>query len=98
MPSPGLDDVRHSVLDKMERGERLLKLTMLGAAVLEALMFVTVFLIIDWNDRLHKLIFVLFLFTYFIVVLGLVALAGHVTRTVGRLLSAFDTLGPAGAR
>ena len=98
MQSPGLDDVRRSVLDKMERGERTLKLSMFGAAVLEAVMFVTVLLIIDWNDRLHKLIFVLFLFTYFIVVLGLVALAGHVTRTVGRLLSAFDALGPAGPR
>ena len=94
MPNSTLDDVRHSVLDRMERGERATRWSIIAAAVLEALMFVAAFMIIDWQDRLHRLIFVLSMFTYFIIALGLIALGGHVTRTAGRILAALEAGGP----
>ena len=85
-----LDDIRHSVLDRMERGERVMRLSLFGAATLEALMFATAFLLVDWDNRLHLLLFLFFLFSYFIVVLGLLALAGHVTRSVARVIAAIE--------
>ena len=93
MPSPSLDDVRRSVLDRMERGERAMRLSIVAAALLEALMFVAAFRLIDWQDRTHRLIFVLSVFTYFIIALGLMALGGHVTRTAGRILAALEAHG-----
>jgi len=85
-----LDDIRHNVLDRMERGERVLRLSLLGAAALEALMFVVAFRLIDWDNRLHLLIFIFSLFSYFIVVLGLLALGGHVSRSVARVITAIE--------
>ena len=85
-----LDDIRHSVLDRMERGERVMRLSLFGAAALEALMFVVAFRLVDWDNRLHLLIFLFSVFTYFIVILGLVALAGHVSRSAARVIAAIE--------
>lgn len=95
MTNRSLDDIRVSVLDRMERGERLMRLALWGAALLEALMFVAAFRLVDWDNRLHLLLFLFFTFSYFIVVLGLLALAGHVSRSVGRVIAAFEASRPA---
>lgn len=85
-----LDDVRHSVLDRMERGERVMRLSLFGSMALEALMFVAAFRLVDWDNRLHLLIFLFSVFSYFIVVLGLLALAGHVSRSAARVIAAIE--------
>jgi hypothetical protein len=89
-----LDSVRRSVLDRMERSERLARWAIIAAAVVEALLFVVAFLIIDWDDRLHLLLFVLSVLSYWIISLGLIALGAHVSRSAGRILAALESGGP----
>jgi hypothetical protein len=91
MPAPDLDDIRQSVLDRMERGERLVKWSIIGAAAVEALLLVVAILLVDWHDRLHKLLFMFFVLSYSIVALGLLALAGHISRGFGNLLAAIES-------
>ena len=85
-----LDNVRLGILDRMERDERLVRYAIIGAALLELLLFVAAFRMLDLQDRLHKILFVFFVLSYSIVALGLVALAGHVSRSVGRVLAAIE--------
>ena len=90
MTSPDLDRVRASVLDRMERSDRLVRGAVLLGALFELLLFVVAFLIIDWRDPLQRLVFVLAITGYTIVVLGLVAVGGHVTRVGDRVLAALE--------
>ena len=92
MSTRSLDDVRQSVLDRVERGERATKAGIFGAAIIEAIMLALAIVLIDWKDPVQRLLFIFFVLSYSIVVLGLFALGGHVTRTVGRLLAAIDEL------
>jgi hypothetical protein len=90
MPHDDLDAIRRSVLSRIERGDRLVRITMLGAALLEAAMLAVVLLIIDWKDRTQVLVFVTAMLGYTIIVLGLAALGAHVSRSVGRILAALE--------
>ena len=92
MSTRTVDEIRQSVLDRVERGERATKGGIMAGAVLEALMLAVALVIIDWRDPLQKLLFIFFVLSYSIVVLGLFALGGHVTRTVGHLLAAIEEL------
>ena len=85
-----LDNVRLGILDRMERDDRLVRYSIIGAALLELLLFVAAFRLMDMQDRLHRLLFVFFTLSYSIVVLGLIAVAAHVSRTVGRVLAAIE--------
>ena len=87
---PDLDRVRVSVLDRMEKSDRLVRGAIFLAALFELLLMVASFMLIDWNDRLQRLAFVLAGCGYTIVALGLVALAGHVTRVGDRVLAALE--------
>ena len=91
MTQPNLERIQASVLDRMENAERLMKVAMIGAATIEALLLAIALYLIDWNDRLQILLFVFSILGYTIIVLGMVALGGHVTRSVGRVLAAMDT-------
>ena len=88
MTSNRLDTIRVGVLDRMERAQRNMRLGILGAAITELALFVVAFTMIDWSDRLERLLFIFSVLGYTIVVLGLVALAAHVTRSVGRVITA----------
>ena len=85
-----LDTIRGTVLDRLERDARTVRLAVLGAATTELALFVVAFRLIDWHDRTQLLLFVLSVLGYTIVVLGLVALGAHVSRTVGCALAAID--------
>jgi hypothetical protein len=85
-----LDRVRESVLDRMENGDRLMRFGLGAAALLELAMVAVCILLVDWSDRDHVLLFVIFLLSYFIFVLGMLALAGHVTRATGRILAVLE--------
>ena len=85
-----LDNARAQVLDRMESGQRQIKLAVGAAAVLELAMLVTCILLVDWSDRTQILMFVIFILSYFIVVLGMLALAGHITRSTARVLAVLD--------
>ena len=85
-----LDAVRASVLDRMERGDRVMRYAIVGAGLLEAGLFAIAFLYVDWRDHTQVLIFLLAALSYSIIALGMVALGGHVSRTVARVLAALD--------
>ena len=53
---------------------------------------VLVLLYIDFDDPLHRLVFLLAMLTYFTLALGLIALGAHVSRVQERLLTALDLL------
>jgi hypothetical protein len=90
MTADRLDTIRQSVLTRMERAERNMRLGIYGAALTELLLFVIAFKLVDFSDRLERLLFVLSILSYTIIVLGLVALGAHVTRSVGRLAALVD--------
>jgi len=97
MPTPDrLDDVRRSVLDRMERAERLGRVAIFGAAIAELALFVVAFTMVDWQSRVERLIFVFSVISYTIIALGLAALGAHVSRSVGRVLAAIAPPGSSG--
>ena len=87
-----LDSIRQGVLDRMERGDRLVKGAIMAAAILEALLLVAAIRIADWSNPLDRLVFVLSILTYSVIACGLVALAGHISRSTGRVLIALESL------
>ena len=96
MPTERLDAIRGSVLDQMERAERNMRFGSVGAALTELLLLVVAFALVDWQNRLERLLFIFAILGYTIIVLGLVALGAHVTRSIGRVLAAMETSGPVG--
>jgi len=92
MSARDLDSIRSSVLDRMERGDRLVKWAIIAAAMVEGLLLVAAIFIADWSNPLHRLVFILSILTYSVVACGLVALAGHISRSVGRVLIALESM------
>jgi predicted RND superfamily exporter protein len=86
-----LDAIQAGVLDRMERAEKLMKISVIGAAILEAGLFVIALYLVDWKDPVQRLMFIFAVLSYTIIALGLVALGGHVTRTAARILAAMGT-------
>lgn len=85
-----LDRARERVLDRMETGRRLVRFGTGAAALLEVAMLIACIVLVDWSDRTQVLLFLIFILSYFILVLGMVALAGHVTSATGRILAVLD--------
>ena len=85
-----LDHARARVLDRMETGRRLVRFGTSAAALLEVAMLIACIVLVDWNDRTQILLFLIFILSYFILVMGMVALAGHVTSATARILAALD--------
>jgi hypothetical protein len=86
-----LDAIQAGVLDRMERAEKLMKISVIGAAILEAGLFAIALYLVDWKDPVQRLMFIFAVLSYTIIALGLVALGGHVTRTAARILAAMGT-------
>ena len=89
-----LDQARASVLDRMETGERLVRIGVGAAALLELAMLAACVMLVDWGERSQVLLFLIFILSYFILVLGMVALAGHVTSATARILAVLDSREP----
>ena len=89
-PTERLDAIRGSVLARMERADRNMRLGIFGAVFVELLLFGAAFALVDMSDRLERLIFVMSILSYTIILLGLAALGAHVTRSVGRVVAAMD--------
>ena len=94
MPTPTADDIRIGVLKRMEHQATMVRVATLGAAAIEALMLGLALWLIDWNDRMHILMFVMAVLGYTIVVLGFVALGAHVSRACNRVVAVIETLAP----
>jgi hypothetical protein len=90
MTALDLDTIRQSVLDRMERSDRLMRYALILAALVEVVLLFTALRLLDWHDRVDRLLFILFLLNYMVLSLGLIALGGHVSRSTGRVLLAMD--------
>lgn len=90
MTAKELDGIRQGVLARMERGERLVKIGIIGAVMVETGLLLFALLYMDWRDRGQVQLFIFAVMGYTIIVLGMVALAGHITRSIGRVLAALD--------
>ena len=91
MPNRDLDNIRHGVLAKMERGEKLVRFGIIAASMAEAGLLAFAVIYLDWTDKVQVELFIFSIMGYTIIVLGMVALAGHITRTVGRVLATLET-------
>jgi hypothetical protein len=89
--SKRLDEVREGVLDRMETGRRVVHYVTGAAALLEVAMLAACIMLVDWSDRTQILWFLIFILSYFIIMLGMVALAGHVSSATARILAVLDT-------
>jgi hypothetical protein len=87
-----LDAMRDSVLDRLERHTRNVRLALFGAATLEALLIGIAIVKLDFSNRFEVVVFVLFVLTYSIVGLGLMALGAHMSRIGDRVLAALEGL------
>lgn len=85
-----IDEARGRVLDRMESGQRMINLAIGAAGLLEVGMLAACILLVNWADRTQVLLFLIFILSYFILVLGMLALAGHVSRSTGRLLAVLE--------
>lgn len=85
-----LENIRHGVLDRMERHQRNIRLAVFAAAAVEVTLLVTALLIVDWTDRTQTVVVIMAVLTYSVIALGLLALGAHVSRAVGRILLAID--------
>lgn len=88
--SQRLDKAREGVLDRMETGRRIVLYGTLTAAMLEVAMLAACIALVDWGDRTQLLLFQIFILSYFILILGMLALAGHVTIATARILAVLD--------
>ena len=93
MPSPDLNAIRQNVLARMERHQRNVRLAIVGAALAEAALFALALWRIDFSNRFESTVFLLFVLSYTILGLGMVALGAHVSRVGDRVLSVLDPAG-----
>jgi len=87
-----LDGIRDGVLDRLERHNRNVRFAILGAATVEAVLVAIAILKLNFSNRFELVIFMLFVLTYTIVGLGLLALGAHMSRVGDRVLAAVEGL------
>lgn len=92
MSAKDLDSIRQSVLDRMERGDKLVRGAIIAAALVEGLLLAAAIFLADWSNPLQRLVFILSILTYSVIACGLLALAGHISRSTGRVLVALESL------
>lgn len=85
-----IENLRARALDRAERTERQFKLTIVAAAVVEAVFLVALVWLVDFSDRTHLVILVATVMTYSLIGIGLAALGAHVNRVGLRILRALD--------
>ena len=81
-----------AALARLDRANRRVTQIIIAAAAVEAALLLTVLLVIDFADPLHRLVFLLAMLTYFTLGLAIVALGAHVSRVQERLLTAVELL------
>ena len=92
MNKQSVDAIREGVVRRMEQQAQTVRLAVLGAAGIEALMLGIAITLIDWKDRTHVLLLVFSVLGYTIVLLGLAALGAHVSRASNRIVAVLETM------
>jgi hypothetical protein len=86
------DSASRSALDRLDRANRRVTQLIVLAAIIESVLLVGVIVAMDFEDPLHRLVFLLAMLTYFTLGLAILALGAHVTRVEARLLNALELL------
>ena len=92
MSKQSVDAIREGVVRRMEQQAQTVRLAVLGAAGIEALMLGIAINLIDWKDRTHVLLLVFSVLGYTIVLLGLAALGAHVSRASNLIVAVLETM------
>lgn len=91
MTRDNLEAIQAGVLDRMERADALVRWAIAAAAIIEAGLFAIALYLVDWSDPIQRLLFIFSVLSYTIIAMGLLALGGHVTRSVARVLAAMES-------
>ena len=84
------DAVRASVLAQMDRANQRVRLMLIAAAMGEGALIAIALLITNWKDPVQRLVFVIGMGTWTMLAIGLVILAAHVSRSLGRVVAALS--------
>jgi hypothetical protein len=83
-------EILDNVLASVDRHAQTTRLAILGAAALEGLLLLFALWKLDWQNETHLILFILFVLTYTVIALGLVALGAHVSRVGARVVAALS--------
>ena len=86
------DTARQTALNEIEQREKAGKWAIVGAALIEGLLFMVIFTVIDLTNDTHRLILFTGLLVYLPVCLGMFALGIHQSRNTRRLLLAMQMM------
>ena len=92
-----LDRVRGRALDRIDKARRVFLCLVGASAVVEGFFLVLYVVLMDWDDRLHQLILVASLLTYWTLAACVLALGAYGNWMTQRLLKAIELVdnGPA---
>ena len=86
------DAARQTALNEIEQRQNAAKWTIIGAALIESILLLAIFIVIDLTNKTHQLIFLTAMLVYLPVCLGMVALGLHQSRNTKRMLLAMQML------
>ncbi|MEM7586377.1 MAG: hypothetical protein AAF560_23500 [Acidobacteriota bacterium] len=89
----GLDRIRKTALDDVEKRDRTSWYLLIAAAVVEATGIILFLVLMDFSDRLHWLIFIAACLVYGTVVLALASFSAEARTSEQRILRAIEELG-----
>ncbi len=87
-----IDEVRGTVLDRIERSERHYRTAFIGAAIVEAGFLAGFLLLADLSNRTHVLLLIATVAIYTLLALSLMALGNYINRSTLRVLKAVELL------
>ncbi len=87
----GIEQVRKSALDRIEKSERSYKIAWAVGLAIEALFLLSFVLLADFSNRNHLLLLIASMAVYMILGAGLFALGAHVSRCTQRVLKAIES-------
>jgi hypothetical protein len=82
----------HAALADADRRDRLGRLALYGAALVEVLLLGAALMVMDFDDRTHQLVFIMAMLAYTTLALGLAALGARSSAANARLLHAIQML------
>ncbi len=82
----------HAALAQADRRDRLGRLALYGAALVEVLLLGAALMVMDFSDRTHLLVFIMAMLAYTTLALGLAALGARSGAAHARLLHAIQML------
>lgn len=85
-----LAEIRAQALARIVRSERWFKAAFFGAAIFELAFLAALLLTADFSSRLDRLVVIGAVGSYSLVLLGLVAVAAYLNRSVLRVLQAIE--------